>query len=640
MTLQKKFVATLAALLVVFILVGVVISSVTQTRLIHARATTESAGLRNEVLRLLGVTDAIMSERVRNSMALLIERGTALGEASLGSSVQVGGASAPQLQLGYQPQANDFALVDGLTQVMGGTATLFSRQGDNFIRVSTNVMREGQRAIGTQLAPDGAAIKAILAGQAFYGQVDILGQPYLTGYEPIKDASGRVLGIWYVGYSANLTSLAEAIADARILEDGFVALRDPTGKIRMHSSHLSDEQIADALADTEGQWHIETAPFAPWGYDIVLGYSNAEVSALIIKNSLAVAALITLAGVILAIGISLLMKFIVSRPLNATIAAIEDIADGKGDLTVRFNAQGRDEFAILAGAFDRLLDRIQHTIREALESSGTILKQADELARIAEQSASSVSVQNRETEMVATAMHEMSLTAQSVAQSAAAGETAANQASREAEEGRGTMNSTVSSIQQQASEITASMQVIDELASASNDIGKVLEVIVGIAEQTNLLALNAAIEAARAGEQGRGFAVVADEVRSLAQRTQASTQQIHSMIDRVQTGVSRSSSMMESNRALATRNAEVDEAAGKAFSDVMNAVTRINQVNTEIASAAEEQSHVSEEINRNVLRISDEALKNSEQVEQTRIASQNLTQLAEKLRALLAYYKV
>lgn len=640
MTLQKKFVTTLAALLIGFIIAGVVISSITQTRMIKAQASSESERLRGDVLRLLGVTDAIMSERVKNSMNLLIERGAALGQPTLGSSVSVGAANAPQLLLGEQPQANDFALVDGLTRVMGGTATLFSRQGSDFIRVSTNVLRDGQRAIGTQLAADGAAIKAILAGNAFYGQVDILGQPYLTGYEPIKDSSGRAIGIWYVGYSANLNSLAEAIAGARILESGFVALRDSTGQIRMHSDHLSDAEITAAMTEQDGQWHIETVPFSAWGYDIVLGYSNAEISQLILHNSLSVAALITLAGIVLAICVSLLMKVIVSRPLNATIRAVEDIADGKGDLTVRFNASGRDEFTVMAKAFDRLLDRIQHTIREALGSSSTMLQEADELARIAEQSSTSISVQNRETEMVATAMHEMSLTAHSVAESAAAGEDAANQASRQALDGRETMNTTVRSIQHQADEIAASMAVIDELASASKDIGSVLEVIVGIAEQTNLLALNAAIEAARAGEQGRGFAVVADEVRSLAKRTQSSTAEIRSMIERVQSGVTRSSSMMDENRLLAAQNAEAAEAAGRAFGDVMDAVARISQVNTEIASAAEEQSNVAEEINRNVLRISDEAAKNGSQVEQTRIASQNLTQLAEKLRALLAYYKV
>lgn len=237
-------------------------------------------------------------------------------------------------------------------------------------------------------------------------------------------------------------------------------------------------------------------------------------------------------------------------------------------------------------------------------------------------------------------MHEMSLTQQSVAQSAATGEGAANQASAQALEGRDSLAATIRSIQGQAEEISSSMVVIDELASASHDIGSVLEVIVNIAGQTNLLALNAAIKAARAGEQGRGFAVVADEVRSLAQRTQASTEQIRGMIERVQQGVSRSSSMMAENRTLAVSNAEAAQGAGKAFSDVMEAVTRISQVNTEIASAAEEQSHVAEDINRNVLRISDEAMKNGELVAQTRDASQNLTLLADKLRTLLAYYKV
>ena len=309
-------------------------------------------------------------------------------------------------------------------------------------------------------------------------------------------------------------------------------------------------------------------------------------------------------------------------------------------MAVRFHSTNKDEFGILARAFDRLLDRIQHTIREALASSNTLLQQATELAQVAEQSSKSIGVQNRETEMVATAMHEMSLTAQNVAQSAATGENAANHASTQALEGRETLTTTITSIQIQAQEISASMAVIEELASASEDIGSVLEVIVNIAGQTNLLALNAAIEAARAGEQGRGFAVVADEVRSLAQRTQASTQQIHSMIERVQQGVKRSSTMMAENHKLAVSNADAAQDVGKAFGDVIEAVSRINQVNTEIASAAEEQSHVAEDINRNVLRISDEALKNGELVVQTRDASQNLTQLAEKLRTLLAYYKV
>lgn len=640
MTLQKKFILTLACLLLVFIAAAVVISSVTQSKRINDQALAEVTSRQSEATRLLGLTDSIMSERVKNSMQLLIQRGTSIGSPELGSNVTVGTASVPQLLLGGLPQANDFELVDGVTKIMGGTATLFSRQGNDFVRVSTNVLRDGKRAIGTPLDPNGAAVKAILADNAFYGQVDILGQPYLTGYEPIKDAQGSTIGIWYVGYSADLSALSEAISNSRILDNGFVALRDPNGNLRMHSNNLTEDEINAAMKDNGEKWHIETRTFAPWGYDIIAGYSTNEVRQLVLSSSISVAIMITLAGVVLALCISLLMNLLISQPLKANIKAIEEIADGNGDLTVRFNSTNKDEFGIMARAFDRLLGRIQHTIREALASANTLLLQANELATVAEQSNESINVQNRETEMVATAMHEMSLTAQSVAQSAVSGEDAANQASAQALEGRDSLSKTISSIQGQAKEISSSMIIIEELASASDDIGSVLEVIVNIAGQTNLLALNAAIEAARAGEQGRGFAVVADEVRSLAQRTQASTEQIRGMIERVQQGVGRSSAMMAENRTLAVSNAEAAQDAGRAFSDVMEAVTRINQVNTEIASAAEEQSHVAEDINRNVLRISDEALKNGELVAQTRDASQNLTILADKLRTLLAYYKV
>lgn len=640
MTLQKKFALVLSCLLLVFIIAGVAISSVTKIQEINDQAREEATGRMNEAARLLALTDTIMSERVKNSMQLLMHFGNQLGSPDLGPEISIGAASAPQLLLGDVPQANNFELVDGVTQIMGGTATLFSRQGNDFIRVSTNVLRDGVRATGTKLDPNGATIKAILAGNPYYGQVEILGAPYLTGYEPIRDERGNTLGIWYVGYSADLSALSDVISKSKVLEHGFVALRDSAGNIRMHSSHVTDADIIAAIGSGSDEWQIDRLAFTPWGYDIVVGYSNAEVRQLVFSSSVSLAVMIALAGIVLALGISLLMNVMISRPLNASIAAIEDIADGKGDLTVRFNSVNKDEFGVMARAFDRLLDRIQHTISEALTSANTLLVQAKNLAAVAEQSSESIGAQSRETEMVATAMHEMSLTAHNVAQSAAAGEDAANVASAQALEGRDKLESTIQNIQGQAEAIASSMAVIEELASASDDIDKVLEVIVNIAGQTNLLALNAAIEAARAGEQGRGFAVVADEVRSLAQRTQASTEQIRGMIERVQHGVEKSSTMMSENRSLAVTNADAAQNAGKAFSDVMEAIKRINQVNTEIASAAEEQSHVAEDINRNIVGISDEALKNADLVVQTKDASQNLTHLADQLRTLLAYYKV
>jgi len=226
------------------------------------------------------VSEEVELERVKSSMALLKLRGAELGAPSQASSVMVKSTPATQLLLGNTPQANNFTLVDGLTQVMGGTATLFSKTGDDYIRVSTNVIKNGERAIGTKLAPSGKAIKQIQNKNAYYGAVDILGSPYLTGYEPMFDSSGNVIGIWYVGYSADLKVLEEAILQSHLLEDGFVALRDAKGNIRMHSSHVSDAIVQEALANDK-DWLVTVTPFAPWGYDIILAASSSEKSALI-----------------------------------------------------------------------------------------------------------------------------------------------------------------------------------------------------------------------------------------------------------------------------------------------------------------------------------------------------------------------
>jgi len=240
MSIQRKFLLAVTVVISCFAIVIAIITVFTTSSTISQQIQLQKKETADRLNNILTVTDAIMLERVKSSMALLKQRGALLGTPSQSSRVTVKATQANELVLGTEPQANNFALVDGLTDVMGGTATLFSKTGNEYIRVSTNVIKAGERAIGTKLAPNGKAIKQIENKQAYYGAVDILGSPYLTGYEPMFNASGDVVGIWYVGYSADLNVLEEAITQSHVLEEGFVALRDGKGNIRMHSSHVSD----------------------------------------------------------------------------------------------------------------------------------------------------------------------------------------------------------------------------------------------------------------------------------------------------------------------------------------------------------------------------------------------------------------
>ncbi|MDX3773895.1 methyl-accepting chemotaxis protein [Chromatiaceae bacterium AAb-1] len=640
MSLLKKFVLAVSALILLLAVIGGILVENIRIRSIEHELDSSIRKLTDETTALLNVTDSLMTARVKSSMQLLIQQGLQHGEARLGEPVRVADRNVPDLILGQQPQANHFSLVDNVTRIMDGTATLFVREGADFVRVSTNVLRNGQRAVGTILDPDGDAIKALRSGKAFYGQVSILGQPYLTGYEPIRNENGMVIGSWYVGYSADLAELSRFIANSRLMTAGFIALRDTAKQLRLHSDHLSTEQLNRIISGQESGWGVKTAPYALWGYEIVLGYSEQEIRQLIIRDMVIVATSVITVGILLITVVSALMRFIVSRPLNHSIAAIEDITDGNGDLTVRFNSVTKDEFGTLARAFDRLLDRIQGTIRDTRTSSQQLYQSAAGLSDIAAQSSHSVTAQSSEIEQVATAMHEMSLTAQTVAQSASEAEQAARHAETATLASHQALEQMIAGIEHQAAEIETSVAVIQQLAQASNNISGVLEVIRNIADQTNLLALNAAIEAARAGEQGRGFAVVADEVRSLASRTQASTEEIRQMIERVQSEVTEASSLMENNKKHAGDNVRNARLAGTSLNSVLDATAKISQVNAEIASAAAEQSYVSEEINRNLDVVRNAGRKNEEYAGETSDASRQLQKLAESMQTQLAYYKI
>ncbi|AFY21462.1 methyl-accepting chemotaxis protein [Pseudomonas sp. UW4] len=293
----------------------------------------------------------------------------------------------------------------------------------------------------------------------------------------------------------------------------------------------------------------------------------------------------------------------VTRPINSVAQMLKAIASGDGDLTQRLHYSKQDELGELVSWFNRFLDKLQPTIAQIKQSITDARGTADQSSEIARQTSEGMQVQFREIDQVATASNEMSATAHDVANSASNAANAAKGADQSARDGMSIIERSTRDINQLADEVSKAVTEVEALAVNSEQIGSVLEVIRSIAEQTNLLALNAAIEAARAGESGRGFAVVADEVRNLAKRTQDSVEEIRLVIERIQSGTRGVVATMHSSQTQAHSNAGQIQQAVQALSKISDAVTVISDMNLQIASAAEQQSAVAEEVNRNVSAI-------------------------------------
>jgi len=379
--------------------------------------------------------------------------------------------------------------------------------------------------------------------------------------------------------------------------------------------------------------------FKPWqwifGSGMYLDDFQNELSRLAFKLALAgIAVLVVLLVFLLVIATSIV------TPIAKTVERMREISSGDGDLTVQITKEGNDEISVLAMQFNEFVGKIRALVKDVGESIQTVAEAAETLNTATTNSAKNMLTQQSETEQVATAMHEMSTAAHEIARNAEIASSNAEEAKAESVKSRNIVTEALVVIDELANDMDSTTQAIDQLKSETENIGNVLTVIQGIAEQTNLLALNAAIEAARAGEQGRGFAVVADEVRALAQKTQQSTQEINEMINRLQEGATTAVSAMNQSLTKTRTTVETSHNAESALDLVSQAINAINDMNSQIAVASEEQSHVAEEINVNVSNIATLSEENRENSDKVLSLSESLQQSGSTLREAANRFRV
>jgi len=489
----------------------------------------------------------------------------------------------------------------------------------------------------------------------------------LTGWTAINSLDERGLKI------ESIARVAEMTKDLRIHRlqmelnpkgDGaqliFQTLAKLTGHLNTAHAKLTapsdlaliDQQIAAVRAYQDAQGTLSqpgvdlTPVFAQMGVqgDILLNTTQQLIASQSTKrdtdSSFAKTLLASIAALALLLGVFaawIITRHIV-RPLQHVLKDVDRIASG--DLGRNSEVNRRDELGQLQRGLQQMTTSLRELIGGISASVVQISSAAEELSAVTEQASAGVNSQKVETDHVATAMNEMSATVHEVARNAEEASDAAAAADQQAREGDKVVGEAVAQIERLAIEVGNSTVAMENLREESNQIGGVLDVIKSVAQQTNLLALNAAIEAARAGESGRGFAVVADEVRGLAQRTQQSTEEIETLISRLQIGTQEVSNVMESSRVLTDSSVELARRAGTSLENITRAVSTIQLMNQQIASAAEQQSAVAEEINRSVLNVRDISEQTACASDETASSSIELARLGNELDGLVKRFRL
>lgn len=570
----------------------------------------------------------------------------------------------------------NFSKPDQFTHMTGGTATVFIRMGDDFLRVSTSLKKaNGERAYGTLLGKNHPGYSHLIKGEIYEGPANLFGRHYMTKYVPFKDNTGKVIGILYVGFDyskgmkelentinhlsfgdtgkATIINLKEGKDFGKIIVDGQdqgksfndIGIKDPDKLLTEMKN--SQKGIFYYQQTVNGQLVDKIIAFSKvdrWNWGIITGGPVKEFT----NTADSVLHSLIIFSVICAIALVILIDFFTRRllaPLKVIGSDLQKL--GGGNLSESLFTSRKNTPNDSNNEIDILLKHGQNTIHQ-LRSMQTDVKEcvehlsnaSDEVQKTALSASQGIAKQQMETDLVATAMNQMVISVDEVSQSVSNTTTETQRADEETKTGTQVVDKVAEDMQSLADIIGKASTVMLEVEKESESIGSVLDVIRSIAEQTNLLALNAAIEAARAGEQGRGFAVVADEVRTLASRTQEATAEIEGMIHLLQELSKQASMEVQNGREQAQNNAEKALLANEGLKKVTQSVSLINQMSINIASSITEQSAVTSSVNENIINIRHVSKETADGVDKMTETTKALSDTLAKLHSSVDKFRL
>ena len=595
-------------------------------------------------------------------------------------TVAIGDKQTPVITAGGTILNLNTGIVDRFTGVTKAVGTVFVRSDDDFIRVSTSLKKEdGSRAVGTPLDRTHPAYQGLLRGEEFVGKATLFGKDYMTKYLPIKDDSGKVIAVLFIGndFTEGLKVLKEKIRRITIGKTGyFYALEAKEGKtagtLQIHPAkegvNIVDSKDADGrdfikemLKQKEGiiryPWinkeANETSPrpklvaythLKEWNWVIAGGsyFDELNAEAIVLRNTMVGATILVV--VILVLTFMFIVKQWITKPLQEAIDETELLASGDFRAinlgNVGDQPKSADEVAQLfqgiqhmACALKTLLVKIDSASHEVSMAASQVHTSSERIATGSEEVAAQATT-------VATASEEMSATSGDIAQNCQLAAEGAQRASHSAQSGAEVVNHTVRVMEQIAEKVQESAKTVESLGARSDQIGAIIGTIEDIADQTNLLALNAAIEAARAGEQGRGFAVVADEVRALAERTSRATHEISEMIKAIQSETKGAVAAMEQGVHQVEAGTVEAAKSGEALQDILQQINDVAMQVNQIATAAEEQTATTSEISSNMTQITEVVQQTSHGAHEAATAATQLHGNAEELQRLVRQFKL